>query len=138
MSNKIAFLFQLLSEELKLNASTDPTVLAPVEQAPAPASASPIPIGTKVVLRDHMAGVYMGELVSLDPVSGVTVLKNARQSHYWTGAAATPGLAVRGPKHDGSRIGPTVETIVGRSLVSVMPCTPEAVLQWTSAPVWTP
>lgn len=99
---------------------------------------SPIPAGTMVVLRDHMAGVYYGELVSLDPVSGVTTLRRARQAHYWTGAAATPGLAVRGPRHEGSRIGPVVELMVGCSLVSIMPCTQEAKTQWESAPVWTP
>lgn len=90
-------------------------------------------IGQWVVVRDHMAGVYCGRLLWIDGQSWG--LEEARQAHYWTGAAATPGLAVRGP--GGGRIGPP-SRIEGHQLVSVMACTPEAVAAWQRQPEWAP
>lgn len=90
-------------------------------------------VGERVVIRDNMAGVYMGVLVYLEGKSWA--LTDCRQAHGWTGAAATPGLAVRGPK--GGRIGP-VHTIAGEDLVSVMPCTDEAIKAWAEMAEWRP
>lgn len=103
------------------------------------ATASPLPPGVTLgdwyVIRDHMAGVYCGRLVALDMAAGTWSATEARQAHYWIGAAATPGLAVRGPS--GGRIGPACPAH-GRSLVSIIAATPEAVAAWQVQPVWSP
>lgn len=90
-------------------------------------------VGRRVVVRDHMAGVYCGTLAWVD--GAAWALTEARQAHYWTGAAATPGLAVRGPT--GGRIGPACD-IAGESLVSIMPCTDAAAAAWDAQQEWRP
>jgi len=104
---------------------------------PAPEAAPYIgpPIGSMVVIRDNRDGVFWGRLVALDLRAGVWELADARQAWSWTGAAATPGLAVRGPT--GGRIGPACSR-AGRDLVSITVTTPEADAQWSRQPVWTP
>ena len=95
-------------------------------------------VGRVVVIRDNAAGVYCGQLESIDLAAKTWALSTARQAHYWTGAAATPGLAVRGPGKHGSRIGPVMEVICGADLVSVMPCTDASAKVWADAEEWRP
>lgn len=104
------------------------------ETAPPPPAAHRL-IGQNVVVRDHRAGVYWGRLVALDLPSGTWELASARQAWEWTGAAATPGLAARGPK--GGKIGP-VRDAIGCDLVSVIPTTAAADVAWSAQPEWMP
>ena len=94
-------------------------------------------LGEQVVIRDNMHGVYAGTLVAIELNEKTWALANARQAHMWTGAAATPGLAVRGPGNKPEeRIGPFVPLQAGAHLVSVLSMTPEAWQVWEKSPVW--
>ena len=113
------------------------TLLTQPDTTPGASPAAHIgpPIGTMVVIRDHLDGVFWGRLTHLDLVAGTWALAGARQAHYWAGAAATPGLAARGPK--GGRIGPACDR-AGRSLISVTATTQESDAAWAAQPVWAP
>lgn len=96
------------------------------EARPAQAQALGHPlVGRHVVVRDDKAGVYAGTLATIDVAGGTAELSSARQIWYWTGAAATPGIAAHGVG-PGSKIGPVVESIVCCDVVSVVPMTTKA------------
>lgn len=94
-------------------------------------------IGRKVLVRDHRAGVFCGELTQIDVQAGTATLTSARQIWYWTGAAATTGIAARGIGED-SKVCPTVEAVYCRDVVQVMPMTNAAWECVSSYPEWTP
>jgi len=100
-----------------------------------PAPAKHHLIGKRVLVRDHKAGVYCGVLTAMDVEAGTAELRDARQVWYWTGAAATPGIAARGVG-EGSKIGPKVEAVVCCDVVQVMPMTSQAWESVMGAPEW--
>lgn len=95
-------------------------------------------LGRYVVVRDDRIGVYFGKLEAINYLHGqkAWVMTHARQAHYWTRAAATPGLGMTGPGHaPDERIGPPV-TIHGVSGDGLILCTDQSVRQFMTAPVW--
>jgi len=94
-------------------------------------------LGRIVLVRDHRAGVYCGGLESTNVREKSAILSNARQAYYWTGAAATPGIAARGVGEH-SKIGPTVESVVLLDVVQLMPMTDEAWATIRDAKAWDP
>ena len=95
-------------------------------------------VGRTVLIRDNMAGVYVGKLAAIDVAADSAVLTDARQIWNWEGAAATPGIAARGIKHSGSRVGPVVGLITFGAVCAAILCTTEGAESVMSAPVWAP
>lgn len=95
-------------------------------------------INRTVLIRDNMAGVYVGTLAGIDVAADSAVLLDARQVWNWEGAAATPGIAARGIRHSGSRVGPMTEMIAFGAVCAAILCTPEGAESVMSAPVWAP
>lgn len=93
-------------------------------------------IGKIVIVRDHMAGVFIGTLAEVDLTAGTWTLKDARKIHYWAKAAAVAGLATTGDNGSGGRVCPLQAMACGRALVEVVPVTGGETL--LSAPVWAP
>ena len=95
-------------------------------------------IGKIVVVRDHMAGVFVGTLVAFDQNAKTCTLADARHIHYWRKAAAVEGLAARGC-HPESRITPAVPLVATCNVVQVV-LVPEGEAQHflLSAPEWRP
>lgn len=95
-------------------------------------------IGQTVLIRDHRAGVHVGELVSLDLAAKTAVLRAARKIWYWEGAASVHGIASRGLSHTGSKVAPPVELVASCDVVEVVLCTPEGAASVADCPVWSP
>jgi hypothetical protein len=95
-------------------------------------------INRTVLIRDNMAGVYVGTLAGIDVAEDSAVLLEARQVWNWEGAAATPGIAARGIRHSGSRVGPVVGMITFGEVCAAILCTTEGAESVMSAPVWAP
>ena len=93
--------------------------------------------GRIVLVRDHRAGVYCGVLSSTNVREKSAILTDARQVYYWTGAAATPGIAARGVGED-SKSGPFVESVVLLDVGQLMPMTREAWATIRDAEEWAP
>ena len=92
--------------------------------------------GDHVVIRDHMAGVYVGTLKSYDPVTKVATLLNARKCWRWAGAAAVNGIAVKGIKYEGSKIAPAVPQVTMSTVVECIMCTDVGYRSVMEAPEW--
>jgi len=95
-------------------------------------------VGQTVLIRDNMAGVYVGTLAAIDVTAGSAVLTDSRQIWSWQGAAATPGIAARGIQHAGSRVGPVTDVAAFSAVCAAILCTEEGAASVLSAPVWTP
>jgi hypothetical protein len=95
-------------------------------------------VGRTVLIRDNMAGVYVGKLAAIDVAAHTAVLLDARQIWSWQGAAATPGIAARGIQHHGSRVGPMTGVTTLGSVCAAILCTEEGAASVLSAPVWAP
>lgn len=52
--------------------------------------------GKQVIVRTHSAGVWMGEVKSLN--GAIAIITNARRLWYWSGAASLSQLAMEGTK----------------------------------------
>lgn len=93
-------------------------------------------IGQRVLIRDHMAGVFIG---TLDMAAGKSWrLRDCRKIHYWTKAAATEGLAVVGDTGSGGRVCPMLAWEEGHDMVQMQPVTEASYRRLVEAPVWTP
>lgn len=92
-----------------------------------------------VVVRDNMAGVFVGRLARYDGATRTARLVDARKVHWWSRAAAVEGLATSpaGPG-EGSRITPVVPWVEVCAVVQVVGCTPEGARALMEAPVWAP
>lgn len=95
-------------------------------------------IGKVVIVRDNMAGVFVGTLAAVNLVAGTAVLNDARKIHYWRRAAATEGIAVRGIDTAQSRVTPAVPVVGVRSVVQIHPCDPDVGVALLAAPEWRP
>jgi hypothetical protein len=99
-------------------------------------------MGRLVLVRSDQSGVWAGKLDGVnrpsDSDKGVdVVLLNAAKIHWWEGAAATSGLAVRGPG-EGSRIAPDVEVAAVHGCCEVLLCTSQAADVIASFKRWEP
>ena len=92
----------------------------------------------KAILANKSYGLYFGEVVSFDAVSGVAVVRECRHVCHWRGrtggitSLAAYGLC--GPDRDKSRIGapaPGDSTVTG--IVNVFPCSADAAASIESA-----
>ena len=89
-----------------------------------------------VLIRDNMAGVFVGTLIAHSGKSWA--LASSRKIHYWTKAAAVEGIASFGPG-PGSRVCPLrVPPVGGEELVQIIDLTAEEAAALMALPVWTP
>ena len=89
-----------------------------------------------VIIRDNMAGVFVGTLVRHEGKSWT--LTSSRKVHYWTKAAAVEGIASFGPG-PGSRVCPIrVPPVSGEDLVQILDITGTEHDALMGLPVWTP
>ena len=98
-------------------------------------------IGKIVVVRDNRAGVFVGTLDAYDGPSKTATLTAARKIHYWQGAAAVEGLAVRGCRTDPqsvTRVTPAVGVVLVCDVVQVVEASPEGARILLDAPEWRP
>lgn len=91
--------------------------------------------GKKVIIRADRAGVFFGTLAAKE---GTEVeLTNCRRIWYWDGAASISELAVNGvTRPNECKFSVSVESIVITEVIEVIPCTPEAIKNIESVPVW--
>lgn len=94
-------------------------------------------IGNKVLIRDHMAGVFFGTLAEFDLKAGTWMLKGARKIHYWVRAGAVEGVAVRGIDQKQSRVTARVD-VAGRSMVQICLMSEEQYAALDACPEWRP
>ncbi len=90
-----------------------------------------------VIVRTENAGVFAGNLESLDDVNRVAVLKNSRRIWYWSGAASLSQLATDGtsdPKN--CKFPRAVETEKVFQVIEVIDCTETAEKSIREVPVW--
>ena len=87
--------------------------------------------GTKCILANSKYGLYYGEVISYDPVTGVAEVRNCSHVARWYGktggitSLAAHGLC--GPNKSDSRIGaPCNATLT--SIVNVFVCSDEAIV----------
>jgi hypothetical protein len=93
-------------------------------------------LGRIVLVRDHMAGIHVGTLESVDVSAKSCVLKNARKVWYWSGAASCHGIAASGLDQDKSKIAPSVELVVSTNVVEIVLCTEAGAKSVLESPVW--
>ena len=96
-------------------------------------------MGRMVIVRAHMAGVYVG-VVEAVHADGVTLAPGARQLHYWSAGGSCPQIAERGIRHEGSRVtAPSARPVIlagGAGVVSVHEMTGTAWERVMGAPEW--
>lgn len=94
--------------------------------------------GTKVLVRDHRAGVHVGTFHEFDAAAKTCVLKDARKVWYWSGAASVHGIAANGLDHEESKIAPKVATVISTDVVEIVECSDKGYDSVLNAPVWEP
>ena len=97
--------------------------------------------GQRVIVRAHMAGVYVGEVVTCnDDGTAVTLAAGARQIHYWSAGGSIPQVAERGIRAEGSRVtAPSSAPVplgVGAQIVQICAMTDVAWDRVQSCPAW--
>lgn len=91
-----------------------------------------------VLIRDNMAGVFFGELDTMDLAAGTWRLVSGRKIWHWRRAGAVEGVAVRGIDTEESNVTARAAGIVGRSLVQACDLTAEQYAALDSCPEWRP
>ena len=95
-------------------------------------------LGTKVLVRDHRAGVHVGTLTSWDTQTKCATLKEARKVWYWAGAASVHGIAARGIDQKRSQIAPVVPEVISCDVIEIVACTDEGYNSVMTCPEWKP
>lgn len=93
-------------------------------------------IGRKVLIRDHMAGVFITTLADVKGKQwsgGVS-----RKIHYWDGAGAVEGISTTGVNLQDSRITEVTEISNGQDLVQILPLSDDVYYEIMGAKVWNP
>jgi len=93
-------------------------------------------LNQKVLIRDHMAGVLIGVLISQEGKQWI--LQDARKIHYWEKAAAVEGIVATGSVGTKSRITPSVGLMQGFDAVQIIILPDDAYNQLQTFPDWTP
>lgn len=89
----------------------------------------------RVILRCDRSGVYYGTLESQN--GSVVTLSNARNIHYWNGAASTLQLAKDGTNNPNEcRFTVYVDSITLLDAISVIPCTEKSIKSIESVKEW--
>lgn len=95
-----------------------------------------IEIGSRVMVRSHMSGVFGGVLKARE--GNVVTLTDARRIHYWDGAASISELAIRGSSKPGNcRFAAPVPEIMVYDVIEIDEMTPAGVKALAKVPVWT-
>jgi hypothetical protein len=88
-----------------------------------------------VIVRTRSAGVFAGELESLENTTAV--VKNARRLWYWQGAASLSQLSVDGTsKPSGCKFPVAVPEVTLTEVIEILPLSPKARKSIDSVPVW--
>lgn len=91
-------------------------------------------VGKKVLIRDHMAGVF---ITTLKEIRGQEWLGGkSRKIHWWEKAGAVQGIAETGIDLEKSRV--TIETDIsnGKTLVEILPVSDAIYNELMGAKVW--
>jgi hypothetical protein len=93
--------------------------------------------GKYVMMRDKDAGVACGTLVSLDEVTKVGVLMNARRIWYWEGAASLSQLVMEGTSKPSSCKFPCeVAKVTLMNVSEMLEVSPKARASIKAVPIW--
>ena len=91
----------------------------------------------KKIIRTQNAGVFFGEIESLDDATRVAVIRNARRVWRWDGAASLSQLAQEGTsKPEGCKFPCPVDRIKVYEVIEVLDMTDEAIQSLDAVPVW--
>lgn len=90
-------------------------------------------IGQMVLVRAEGAGVYYGELVSVEGTAAK--VKNVRNIWHWRGANCLSDIAENGV--DGDKIGRVVSSCVFAKVIQIFPMTDKAVARLNAVKPWT-
>ena len=92
---------------------------------------------TKHLIRTNRAGVFYGEIVSLDETTRVAKLANVRRIWYWSGACSLSQMCMEGVKHPAScKFSMTVPSVTVFEVIEVLPCTDKACKSIEGVAVW--
>lgn len=92
-------------------------------------------IGKYCIVRGRGFGVFAGTVEAVD--GDQVLLKNARRLWYWEGAASLSQVAVDGVKNPGAcKFTLTVESVLLRDYVEIIPTTERAQASIEGVPVW--
>ena len=98
-------------------------------------------VGSRVIIRDNMSGVYVGELLSTSQ-AGVVLGGGARQLHYWAQGGSVAQIAEAGIGGADSRVTAPLSSDKGYrfqapNIVSVFPLADIAWERIDAFPAWT-
>lgn len=96
-------------------------------------------VGARVIVRAHMAGVYVGTVIEAAP-DGVVLGTGARQLHYWARGGSTHQIAERGIGGDCRVTAPSSSPralVGGAQVVDVIQVTDLAWDRIMAYPEWT-
>ena len=88
------------------------------------------------IVRTQNAGVFAGDLVTLDETSRVATLRDARRLWYWAGAASLSQLAVNGTSKPKLCKFPAAVQVQLFEVIEILDVTPEAQSSIEGVPVW--
>lgn len=92
-------------------------------------------IGKHVIVRSHMAGVFFAILLAKNGQE--LTLGNARKFYYFSGANTVEDLADKGALNiEECKLTVAIDEIMISDYVQILPCTPKAIKQINSIPVW--
>lgn len=92
---------------------------------------------TKYLIRTNRAGVFYGEIVSVDENTRVAKLANVRRIWYWSGACSLSQMCMEGVKNPGScKFSMTVPSVTVFEVIEVLPCTEQACKSIEGVKVW--
>ena len=81
--------------------------------------------GKYCVIRGRGFGVFAGTVDTID--GDLILVKNARRLWYWDGAASISQIAAEGVKNPaGCKFSMSVESILLRDFIEIIPCTEQA------------
>jgi hypothetical protein len=92
-------------------------------------------IGQYVIVRTYSAGVFAGQLTSLNGQEAV--IENARRLWYWSGAASLSQLSVDGVANpSGCKFPVEVKKVFLTQVIEILPVTEKAKKSINDVPVW--
>ena len=93
-------------------------------------------IGKKVIVRDHMAGVFFGIIKSIEGTQ--VYFEKARKLYYWKGANTVEDLALFGTKDpENCQFTCWNKNTLLANYCQILPCTKESANSIEGVPVWT-
>ena len=93
-------------------------------------------VGKKVLIRDHMAGVFVTTLTKIKRKEWVGA--ESRKIHYWSKAGAVEGISKTGIDLNASRVTVATEMSCGKELVQLCLLSDDQYNELMGAKVWNP